>query len=191
MVYHSSRRFSLIFLPLTSAHTRLATHTTKRRIRGYKLTLLQTNKQISQSDKTDAATHGRGLASGRSETDAGRTDGHDRHHRQSARSPRPCNAQAHTPRTHRSAASTPAARRASPLSALSTDPCSTHARRHPGQSNAERGSSAQPGRSVGLVGERRPARCFAGSTATASSPKGALSSCTGRGRRCRAPAARA
>ena len=39
----------------------------------------------------------------------------------------------------------------------------------PGQSNAERGSSAQPGRSVGLVGERRPARCFAGSTATASS----------------------
>ena len=34
---------------------------------------------------------------GRSETDAGRTDGHDRHHRHSARSPRPCNAQAHTP----------------------------------------------------------------------------------------------
>ena len=72
-------------------------------------------------------------------------------------------------RTHRSAASTPAARRASPPSALPTAACSTHARRHPGQSNAERGLSAQPGRSVGLVGERRPARCVAGSTATASS----------------------
>lgn len=33
-------------------------------------------------------------------------------------------------RTRTSAASTPAARRASPPSALSTDPCSTHARRH-------------------------------------------------------------
>ena len=169
-------------------HTALATHTTKRRIRGYELTLLQTNKQISQSDKTDAA-HTRAWS--RSETDAGRTDGHDRHHRHSTRSPRPCNAQANTPRTHRSAASTPAARRASPLSALSTDPCSTHARRHPGQSNVERGSSAQAGRSVGLVGEMRPARCCAGSIATASSPPGALSSCTGRGRRCRAAAARA
>ena len=48
--------------------------------------------------------------------------------------------------------------------------CVLHSRAPaPGQSNAERGLSAQPGRSVGLVGERRPARCVAGSTATASS----------------------
>ena len=131
-----------------SAHThrerRLATHTTKRRIRGYKLTSdKQTNKTV-RATKLTPPTHGRGLGARR--TRDGRTDTTVTtvtalgRHGHAMRKP-------HVGHTHRSAASTPAARRASPLSALSTDPCS--ARRHSVECRArlERSSG-----SVGRVG---------------------------------------
>ena len=168
----------------TAEHTHThGTHTTKRRIRGYKLTLLQTNKRNRQSDKTDAGPH-TGVVSSQ---DGRGTDGRTRPSppsQHSVATAMQCASQhaAHAQECCKHAGSTPGQPSQRPVygSVL-------HSRAPaPGQSNAERGSSAHAGWSVGLVGKRRPARCNAGSIATASSPTGAL--CTGRGRRCRAAA---